>query len=150
MNTSFPGHINGNLIAASAGTGKTYQLTSRFVALLALGAKPEKMIALTFTKKAAGEFRNRIFQALSDGALGKPDHDFPTRNGMAARVWETWTGLHLNADMTLTASANPVALFPAAIPMLQRAVSQGNFPEHLSPIPGEPAVPQLTSEFFAG
>ncbi len=150
MNTSFPGHINGNLIAASAGTGKTYQLTSRFVALLALGAKPEKMIALTFTKKAAGEFRNRIFQALSDGALGKPDHDFPTRNGMAARVWETWTGLHLNADMTLTASANPVALFPAAITMLQRAVSQGNFPEHLTPIPGEPAVPQLTTEFFAG
>lgn len=149
MNASHYKQISGNLIAASAGTGKTYQLTSRFVALLALGARPEKMIALTFTKKAAGEFRNRIFQALSDGALGKPDHDFPERNGMAARVWETWTGLHLNADMTLSESANPVALYPAAIPMLRRAVEQGCFPEQLASIAGEPALPQLTTEFFA-
>ncbi len=149
MNACYSKQINGNLIAASAGTGKTYQLTSRFVALLALGAKPEKMIALTFTKKAAGEFRNRIFQALSDGALGKADHDFPSRNAMAARVWETWTGLHVNSDMSLSTSANPVALFPAAIPMLKRAVSHGNFPEQIAPIPGEPAVPQLTTEFFA-
>ena len=149
MSTPHHKQISGNLIAASAGTGKTYQLTSRFVALLALGARPEKMIALTFTKKAAGEFRNRIFQALSDGALGKPDRDFPERNGMAARVWETWTGLHLNADMSLTESANPVALYPAAIPMLKRAVAQGCFPEQLTPIPGEPALPRLTTEFFA-
>ncbi|MBR3943903.1 MAG: UvrD-helicase domain-containing protein, partial [Akkermansia sp.] len=89
MNPSSSKYITGNLIAASAGTGKTYQLTSRFVALLALGARPEKMIALTFTKKAAGEFRNRIFQALSDGALGKADYEIPQRNAMAARVWET-------------------------------------------------------------
>ena len=150
MNSSYQKRINGNIIAASAGTGKTYQLTSRFVALLALGAKPEKMIALTFTKKAAGEFRNRIFQALSDGALGKADHDFPARNGMTARIWETWTGLHLNADMSLSPSANPVALFPAAIPMLERAVAQGRFPEQISPLPGEPPLPQLTTEFFAG
>ena len=120
--------ISGNLIAASAGTGKTYQLTSRFMALLALGAKPEKMIALTFTKKAAGEFRNRIFQALSDGALGKSDRDFPERNGMAARVWETWTGLHLNTDMSLSESANPVALYPAAIPMLKRHPTERSSP----------------------
>ncbi len=149
MSTLHHKQISGNLIAASAGTGKTYQLTSRFVALLALGAKPEKMIALTFTKKAAGEFRNRIFQALSDGALGKPDHDFPERNGMAARVWETWTGLHLNTDKSLSESANPVALYPAAIPILKRAVEHGCFPEQLTPIPGEPALPQLTTEFFA-
>ncbi len=142
-------YITGNLIAASAGTGKTYQLTSRFVALLALGARPEKMIALTFTKKAAGEFRNRIFQALSDGALGKPDYEIPARNGMAARVWETWTGLHLNADFSLTPSSNPVALYPAAIPMLERAAAQKCYPEQLEPTPEEPELPLLTTEFFA-
>lgn len=32
-----PHRLNGNLIDASAGTGKTYQLASRFIALLALG-----------------------------------------------------------------------------------------------------------------
>lgn len=149
MNSPSTRHITGNLIAASAGTGKTYQLTSRYVALLALGAHPEKMIALTFTKKAAGEFRNRIFQALSDGALGKPDCELPERNAIAARVWETWTGLHLNADGSLTPSANPVALFPASIPMLKRAVARNCYPEQLTPMPGEPALPQLTTDFFA-
>ncbi len=142
-------NITGNLIAASAGTGKTYQLTSRFVALLALGARPEKMIALTFTKKAAGEFRNRIFQALSDGALGKADFEIPERNGMAARVWETWTGLHINPDFSLTPSSNPVALYPAAIPMLKRAVEQKCYPEHITPVASEPTLPQLTTAFFA-
>lgn len=142
-------YITGNLIAASAGTGKTYQLTSRFVALLALGARPEKMIALTFTKKAAGEFRNRIFQALSEGALGKPDYEIPARNGMAARVWETWTGLHLNPDFTLTPSSNPVSLYPAAIPLLKRAAALECYPEHLVPTVQEPNVPQLSTEFFA-
>lgn len=149
MKSHLSSHITGNLIAASAGTGKTYQLTSRYVALLALGAHPEKMIALTFTKKAAGEFRNRIFQALSDGALGKPDRELPERNAMAARVWETWTGLHLHADMSLTPSANPVALFPAAIPMLKRAAAMHCYPEQLTPEAGEPPLPRLTTTFFA-
>lgn len=149
MISPFSKNITGNLIAASAGTGKTYQLTSRFVALLALGAKPEKMIALTFTKKAAGEFRNRIFQALSDGALGKTDTELPQRNAMAARVWETWTGLHLNKDFTLSPSANHVALYPAAIPMLKRAVALQCYPEQLTPAKDEPLLPQLTTEFFA-
>ena len=149
MKSHLSSHITGNLIAASAGTGKTYQLTSRYVALLALGAPPEKMIALTFTKKAAGEFRNRIFQALSDGALGKPDRELPERNAMAARVWETWTGLHLHADMSLTPSANPVALFPAAIPMLKRAAAMHCYPEQLTPEAGEPPLPRLTTAFFA-
>lgn len=150
MNHSSFNRITGNLIAASAGTGKTFQLTSRYVALLALGAKPEKMIALTFTKKAAGEFRNRIFQALSDGALNKPDRDIPERNALAARVWETWTGLHLDAEWNLTPSSNPVALFPAAIPMLKRAVAQKCYPEQIIPQPGEPELPRLHADFFAG
>lgn len=150
MKSNSSRHISGNLIAASAGTGKTYQLTSRYVALLALGARPEKMIALTFTKKAAGEFRNRIFQALSDGALGKPDYETPERNALAARIWETWTGLHLKADKSVVPASNPVALFPAAIPMLERAVAMNCYPEQLSPQPGEPALPRLDTAFFAG
>ena len=44
------------LISASAGTGKTYQLSLRFLGLLALnsGNHPERLIAITFTRKAAG------------------------------------------------------------------------------------------------
>ncbi len=59
------------LISASAGTGKTYQLSQRFLALLVLtqGKRPESLIAITFTRKAAGEFKDRILTELANGAL---------------------------------------------------------------------------------
>lgn len=58
------------LISASAGTGKTYQLSLRFLGLLALnhGNHPERLIAITFTRKAAGEFKDRILTDLAQGA----------------------------------------------------------------------------------
>lgn len=60
-----PGH---EMILASAGSGKTYALTNRFVKLLTLGAKPERIVALTFTRKAAGEFFDAILRKLAHAA----------------------------------------------------------------------------------
>ena len=59
------GHV---MILASAGSGKTYQLTNRFVKLLARGAPPERIVALTFTRKAAGEFFDEILTKLAAAA----------------------------------------------------------------------------------
>lgn len=59
------GHV---MILASAGAGKTYALTNRFVELLARGAKPERIAALTFTRKAAGEFFDEILKKLAGAA----------------------------------------------------------------------------------
>lgn len=56
------------MIRASAGSGKTWQLSNRFLALMVLGIPPEKIIALTFTRKAAGEFTGRILTRLASGA----------------------------------------------------------------------------------
>lgn len=56
------------MILASAGSGKTYALTDRYVALLAGGAAPERIVALTFTRKAAGEFFDEILKKLADAA----------------------------------------------------------------------------------
>ncbi|MES2695641.1 MAG: UvrD-helicase domain-containing protein [Verrucomicrobiota bacterium] len=56
------------MILASAGSGKTYALTNRFVRLLAEGAKPERIVALTFTRKAAGEFFDEILNKLARAA----------------------------------------------------------------------------------
>lgn len=53
-------------IMASAGTGKTYQLSMRFITLLLLGAKPEEIAALTFSRKAAGEILEDIVSNLMD------------------------------------------------------------------------------------
>ncbi len=62
---SEPRHL---MILASAGSGKTYALTSRFVRLLAAGARPAKIVALTFTRKAAGEFFDEILTKLAGAA----------------------------------------------------------------------------------
>ncbi|MSU48522.1 MAG: DNA helicase UvrD [Opitutus sp.] len=56
------------MILASAGSGKTYALTNRFVRLLAQGARPERIVALTFTRKAAGEFFDEILNKLARAA----------------------------------------------------------------------------------
>jgi len=55
-------------IIANAGSGKTYRLTSRYIELLARGVPAEKIIALTFTRKAAGEFLDAIFERLLKAA----------------------------------------------------------------------------------
>lgn len=55
------------LLRASAGTGKTTVLTERYVALVEAGTPPRNILALTFTRKAAQEMKDRIL-----AELGKP------------------------------------------------------------------------------
>ena len=52
-------------VAASAGTGKTKVLTDRVLRLLLAGTPPGKILCLTFTKAAAAEMANRLFDRLS-------------------------------------------------------------------------------------
>ena len=62
--SAFP-HI---VIRASAGTGKTHQLATRFIGLLASGARPDQILATTFTRKAAGEILDRVLFRLAEAA----------------------------------------------------------------------------------
>ncbi len=53
------------VVRASAGTGKTYQLTARMLRILLQGAAPETILATTFTRKAAGEILARVLVTLA-------------------------------------------------------------------------------------
>jgi ATP-dependent exoDNAse (exonuclease V) beta subunit len=62
-------------IRAAAGTGKTYSLTRRYLMLIDRGVPPSRILATTFTRKAAAEIANRILGRLAAAALSAIDRD---------------------------------------------------------------------------
>src|SRR6187399_793906 len=74
------------LVQAPAGSGKTELLTQRFLALLAAIETPESIVAITFTRKAAGEMRNRISGALVNATGEQPSKPHAQRTWQLARA----------------------------------------------------------------
>lgn len=62
-------HPGQQIVMASAGSGKTYALTTRMLALLAAGEPPRSLLAATFTRKAAGEILGRVLERLAEAAI---------------------------------------------------------------------------------
>jgi ATP-dependent exoDNAse (exonuclease V) beta subunit len=61
------------LVLASAGTGKTFHISSRILGLLAAGSRPDAIFASTFTRKAAGEILDRVLARLAAAALDEEE-----------------------------------------------------------------------------
>ncbi|WP_431320904.1 double-strand break repair helicase AddA [Rhizobium sp. YTU87027] len=65
-------------VSANAGSGKTHVLTQRVIRLLLAGARPSAILCLTYTKAAASEMSNRVFERLAEWAV-LPDEELEER-----------------------------------------------------------------------
>jgi len=96
-------------ILASAGSGKTYALTNRYLQLVAEGAAPATILASTFTRLAAAEIRDRVLKRLSEAAV-----DDRKRAELAHAL-----ALREPGALTSAASANLLARLVRQMHMLQ-------------------------------
>jgi len=77
------------VVTAGAGTGKTRTLVARYLALLADGLPLRSVVAITFTRKAAREMRNRVRAEA---------RKYLERDDLSAQARQRWQGLYSELD----------------------------------------------------
>jgi ATP-dependent helicase/nuclease subunit A len=135
------------IVQAPAGSGKTELLVQRYLALLAIVEKPESVLAITFTKKAAAEMRVRVLDALrlGQGDMPAEPHKKTTyqlaKAVLAQDALLTWNLMACPMRMRLTTIDSLCARLTQSMPLLSRC---GAMPEVL-----ESALPLYESAVTA-
>jgi DNA helicase-2/ATP-dependent DNA helicase PcrA len=138
------------LVVAGAGSGKTRVITYRLARLVATGADPRRIVAVTFTNKAAGELRERVDKLLWERLrIGTRGLWVGTFHAISARLLRQWgEGVGLRKDFViyddddqkrllgrvLTDLKVPERMFPVrqVLSAIDRAKNQGTGPDAFS------------------
>ncbi|MGA9781078.1 MAG: UvrD-helicase domain-containing protein, partial [Terracidiphilus sp.] len=112
------------MVQAPAGSGKTDLLTRRFLRLLGEVDDPSQIVAITFTRPAAAEMRNRILAELEKAAASPaPPPDEFSMESLAARALERsrrrgWNLLELSSQLRISTIDSFCAEIAARQPLL--------------------------------
>lgn len=121
------------LVQAPAGSGKTELLTDRILALLATVSRPEEIVAITFTRKAASEMHARVLSKLRDGLGPEPESEHGRRSWALAR-----TALARDAELGWKLLRHPARLAIRTIDSFCAGLVRGM--PWLSELGGMPAI----------
>lgn len=120
--THFEGPL---LILAAAGSGKTRVITRRVAWLMSQGVRPSSILAITFTNKAAGEMRDRIWRLLPEServdhrGVAAPPHRFlrvSTFHSFGAAMLRQYADrLNLDRNFTIYDQTDRAKLLKVAI-----------------------------------
>lgn len=131
--------MKNEMILASAGSGKTWQLTNRFIAIMGRDLlagrepRPETILALTFTRKAAGEFFDEILKKLAQGASSEEK-----ARELAGEPDEIQNPLHtILKELTQSHYRDLLALFVRKMPRLSLGTLDSLFANIVRSFPAE-------------
>lgn len=125
------------IVEAPAGSGKTGLLVQRFLLLLSGVRRPESVVAMTFTRKAAAEMKERVLKALEQAA-----QKMPVRNSYEERTRELalaalandkargWRLLSDSSPLQIQTIDSLCAMLTRQMPLLSRFGGSPNVREH--------------------
>ena len=138
-------------VSAPAGSGKTELLIQRYLALLSRVERPEQVLAITFTRKAAAEMRERVLQALQDALDMVPcdsPHQQQTRDFASQTITADkkgqWNLLSNPAQLKIKTIDSFCAELTRQMPVLSNFGGSANVTDHVSELYAE-AVQELFS-----
>ncbi len=98
------------IVRAPAGSGKTELLTQRVLALLAQAEAPEEIVAITFTRKAAAEMKDRLLEALAHAAAASGNDREPEKRHQARTMQLARQVAARDRELGWELAANPARL----------------------------------------